>query len=192
MSYQQYRAKVEELLANRRYSTTVEKEDEHMMEYAKLNVSRMSRLDKTIVLTEDSKMLLDQFEKDVTWLVISEGWCGDAAQIVPTLHALAEYGNINFRLIFRDEHLDVMDQFLTNGGRAIPKVLVVDNKTLEVVANWGPRPKEAQEVVNDAKRREAENPGSVSFEDMKYLIHKWYAQDKTLSTQKEALASLLV
>jgi Thioredoxin len=191
MSYQSYRAKIDELLNIGKYSTINDVEDADMIAYTRLNVSRMNRIDKTIKITDLTRSRLTEYRGNVTWLVITEGWCGDAAQIVPTIQAMADLGNIDCKYVFRDEHLELIDQFLTNGGRAIPKVLVVDNESLEVVANWGPRPTAAQQIVNETKEKNIGNPQSVFYEDLKYAIHKWYAEDHTISTQLEALDALL-
>jgi Thioredoxin len=191
MSYQSYRIKVDELLIQGKYSTTNDKEDGDMIEYTRLNVTRMNRIDKTIKITDKTRSRLTDYQKNVTWLVITEGWCGDAAQVVPTIQAMASLGNIECKYLFRDEYLDLIDQFLTNGGRAIPKVLVIDNESLEVVAHWGPRPVAAQEIVVETKLKNVGNPESVFYADLKYAIHKWYADDHTMSTQQEALDALL-
>ena len=67
-------------------------------------------------------------------MVISEGWCGDAAQILPVINKMALVSNkIEFRIVLRDENPALMDAFLTNGGKAIPKVIMIDNESGEVI-----------------------------------------------------------
>jgi hypothetical protein len=118
------------------------------------------------------------------WLVLTEGWCGDAAQTVPIMAKMAgESLNIELKLIFRDENLDIMDEFLTDGGRSIPKLIVLNKETLEVLENWGPRPVEAQELFWKAK-----NSPDFDYPEVQKALQLWYAKDKTLSTQKELTA----
>ena len=72
------------------------------------------------------------------WLVISEGWCGDAAQNMPVVEKIVdEMPNVEIRYVLRDENLELMDQYLTNGGRSIPKALFVDTETFEVLGRLG-------------------------------------------------------
>jgi len=160
-----------------------------------LNLSRMNRLDKRNRLTETTLEALAKINRRVIWLVLTEGWCGDAAQIVPVLnHMAATNDNITLRFILRDENLAIADAFLTNGARAIPKVLVLDATTLEVLTTWGPRPAEMQKMVLDAK---AVSLATEDKEERKAIakasannLHLWYAKDKTKTIQEEFLAVL--
>ncbi len=186
MSYPKYRELIDGLMAQQK--TTGDNHSADMLNYTKLNQQRMKRLDKTTKLTEASINLLENYTEPITWLVLTEAWCGDAAQIVPVLQHLADANeHITLKVILRDENLEVMDQFLTNGGRSIPKIISLHPDTLQVKGSWGPRPEEVQQIVMDAKH----NP-NADMVAVKTDIQKWYAKDKTVSIQKEALAALLV
>lgn len=149
-TYESYRQLIDELMANNK--TTGNNHSEAMLNYTKMNIARMNRLDKRAKLTEETIKNLMKIELPVIWLVITEGWCGDAAQILPVLNKMAlQNEHIDLKFILRDDHLDIMDAFLTNGGRSIPKVLILDGDTLEVTKTWGPRPAEMQEMVMRAK-----------------------------------------
>ena len=96
---------------------------------------------------------------------------------------MAEQAGIQLRLVFRDENLDLIDQYLTNGGRSIPKLLVIDNQTFKVEAEWGPRPAYIQNWFVEQK----EKPGfdkSTSMEN----IHLWYAKNRQREIQNEIVA----
>lgn len=126
---------------------------------------------------------------------MTEGWCGDAAQIVPVLnHMAATNDHITLRFILRDENLAIADAFLTNGARAIPKVLVLDATTLEVLTTWGPRPAEMQKMVLDAKAAslvtEDKAAQKAISEAAANNLHLWYAKDKTKTIQVEFLDTL--
>ncbi|WP_194851444.1 thioredoxin family protein [Nonlabens antarcticus] len=183
MSYQQYRAFVEAHTANGTNSGAEQSAD--LAEYTKLNNQRMKRLDKTVKLLPESEEFLRNFEKDVYFLVITESWCGDAAQTIPMINAVAHAGGIDLKIVLRDENLDLMDQFLTDGGRSIAKLILVDNTTGLPVANWGPRPTEATEIV--AKEKEEKGMFSPEF---KQELQNWYNKDKGKGTEQDLMAIL--
>ena len=58
------------------------------------------------------------------WLILTEAWCGDAAQNIPTIEKIArENDRIKTLYLLRDENLELMDKYLTGGARAIPKLI---------------------------------------------------------------------
>jgi hypothetical protein len=177
MTYSEYKSLLISLMAN--HKTTGSDQSEKMVHYAHLNLQRMKRVEKTVQLSD---LLLEKLQtcQPQKWLIITEGWCGDAAQIVPALEriALESNGAIQTRYILRDEHLEIMDQFLTNGGRSIPKLIILNIEN-EIVGNWGPRPKTAQKLVNDLKL------ANESYENVAEQLHRWYAKDKTFTLQTE-------
>ncbi|TGE21250.1 thioredoxin family protein [Hymenobacter aquaticus] len=183
-TYHAYRQLIDDLQAEGK--TTGPQQSELLTNYTRLNVQRMHRLDKTVQLLPELREALAALRKPYVWLIITEGWCGDAAQIVPVLEAVAQAsaGNITTHFLLRDDNLDLMDQYLTAGGRSIPKLVVLDAATLTEVANWGPRPATAQQMFLDLKSQD------LPFEEFSTQLHGWYAKDKTQSTQRELLALL--
>ena len=106
--------------------------------------------------------------------VLTESWCGDASPSLPVMNKIAELNsNIEFKIVLRDENLDLMNLFLTNGGMSIPKLIVIDNDQEKVIADWGPRPSIATKMVEDYK---AEH-GSLSAA-FKQDLQVWYNKDK--------------
>lgn len=185
-TYDSYRQLIDEVLAQGR--TTGPKQSEELTHYTGLNVKRMMRLDKTAQLTPEIMAALAQLKRDFIWLVITEGWCGDAAQIVPVLAKIAEATpHIDLRLVLRDEHPELMDQYLTDGARSIPKVIAIDAATLSEVGTWGPRPAEAQEILLAYKALPEPKPSYMEFATQ---LHGWYAKNKTQSTQAELVGLL--
>ncbi len=184
-SYAEYRELIDKLLADNK--TTGENHSEAMIHYTLMNVHRMKRLDKQISLLPDLERVLAEFKKPVIWLVLTEGWCGDAAQIVPVFEKMASQNeNITLRLILRDEHLDIMDDFLTNGrSRSIPKLICLDASSLEVIGTWGPRPEEAHKLFMTLATDE-----DTTWQENAEKLHKWYADDKTESVQREFIQML--
>jgi hypothetical protein len=113
--------------------------------------------------------------------VLSEGWCGDAAQIVPVIHKMADVTDkVELKIALRDDNDALMQHFLTNGGKAIPKLIVLDAETLEVVLDWGPRPHGAKQLILDYKAAHG-----VVDETAKIELQKWYLHDKGISIQNE-------
>ena len=146
----------------------------------------MHRLDKTVKVQPALAAAAAGLRGHYHWLIITEGWCGDAAQLVPVFEAVAaaSQGHLTTSYVLRDEHLDLIDQYLTNGGRAIPKLLVLDPDTRAVRTHWGPRPTPARELV---QRLKAEG---MPHDDFIRELHTWYAHDRTQTTQTELLALL--
>lgn len=182
-TYADYRSMVDDKLAQGQ--TTGPQQTPELVDYTKLNVQRMHRLDKTITISEEVAERLSTLKCNIHWLVLTEAWCGDAAQNVPVLAKMAEASpNITLRLLLRDEHLDIMDNFLTNGGRAIPKLIVLDGD-FNVTGTWGPRPAEIQAQVMENKRT-----GAMPYSEFAIEVQKWYARNKGIALQHEMLEAM--
>ena len=181
-TYAEYRKLVSDLLVNGQ--STGSEQSESLTNYSKLNDARMNRLDKTIKLTDEVVSKLENLDHRYIWLVISEGWCGDAAQILPVINkmALASNKKIDLRIVLRDENEELMNQYLTNGGKAIPKVIVICKEAGIVRADWGPRPKAASELITNYKKE-----FGVLDEKIKTDLQLWYLADKGVSVQEELM-----
>ena len=183
-SYQEYRDFVTDLAKEDK--TTGHEQREDLIHYTQLNEARLHRLDKTIQVVDEVKTVLQNLSKEYTWLVISESWCGDAAQILPVINKMAEVSDkIDLRIILRDDNEDLMNMFLTNGTKSIPKLIIIDKATNEVVNDFGPRPKGAKQLILDYKAAHG-----IVDETAKIELQKWYLQDKGISTQKEIIELL--
>ena len=184
MSYNQYIDLVSELTEQN--STTGPDKSEAMANYTMLNNRRLKRWNKTVKLSEIDKNRVESSSINQTWIVLTESWCGDAAHIMPVINKLAELNNnIDYRVVLRDENEALMNQFLTNGGKAIPKLIMIDNDTQEVVNTFGPRPSEATKLVNDYKAKH----GKLTPE-FKEDLQRWYNKDKGQTTIKDLLEAL--
>jgi hypothetical protein len=156
--------------------------DERYAFYTKLNLQRMKRWIKTFVPDQELVERLKQ-SKHVEWWVITEAWCGDSAQNLPALAGLAKAADISLKIVLRDENLEIMDQYLTNGTRSIPILVSFDAKEQQTFV-WGPRPKEAQLLMDEWKA----NPGGRAFEDFELEMHQWYTANKAAALQAELKA----
>lgn len=113
-------------------------------------------------------------------LVIAEDWCGDASNTVPIIGKLVDLvPGLELRVIQRDTYPEVMDQYLTNGARSIPIVIVLDEE-LHEVGHWGPRPSELQAWV-------VANRTILPKTELYPQVRKWYARDRGETTLREVL-----
>jgi hypothetical protein len=181
-SYQEYRNHLTSLVAE--HKTTGHEQTEDLIHYSELNQARLHRLDKTIQVTDEVKSFLENLDKNYLWLVISESWCGDAAQILPVINKMAEVSDkINLRIVLRDDNPDLMNLYLTNGTRSIPKLIIIDSENDEVIHHFGPRPHGAKQLILDYKAAHG-----IVDEMAKIELQKWYLADKGISTQKEIIS----
>jgi Thioredoxin len=164
----------------------VSNSDSKIKEYISLNQYRMHRVEKTFALSDKLRQEIEALNNKTCWLVLTEHWCGDASQILPALHKIetASYGKIEMKLVYRDQNLKLMDQYLTNNGRSIPKLIQLDSN-YNVTGVWGPRPAFAQKLVNELKS----NPATA--DTYANELHLWYAKDKQKSLEIEISALLL-
>ena len=180
-SYAEYMEMVLNLIKQGKSTGPVQSEDR--LTFSKLNNSRMKRLDKQVRLSDNTIQKLTEVEGDFTWMVLTESWCGDAAQTLPVLNKFAESTDkIKLKLVLRDENEELMDQFLTNGSRSIPKVIVVDNSSNEVVGSWGPRSFKAGKMVSDYKAEHG-----IVDAHIKESLQRWYNEDKGVEIEREML-----
>jgi len=178
-----YKALFEQVVAEGR--TTGPTQSPDYVAYTKLNLARWRRVEKTIKLLPELVEALERAPQQV-WVVLTEAWCGDAAQCVPVMAAAAHVApGIEFKLLLRDEHSDLMDLYLTNGGRSIPKLIAFDRQDGRELFTWGPRPHEAQDLVVALRERHGDDWKTAADE-----LHRWYNADATQSTQRELLALL--
>lgn len=177
-TYPEYLALMDQVVAEKR--TTGPQQSPELAEYTRLNQYRMHRLDKTVHLALDLQQLAFQISMSQTWYVLTEAWCGDAAQNLPVIAKVAQLNpHITLTLLLRDEHPEIMDVYLTHGGKSIPKLIAVAENGAELFT-WGPRPEALQELV-EAYKANPDRPYAEFLEE----VQRWYNADKTESVQRE-------
>jgi hypothetical protein len=178
MTFAEYIKLIDDLLLDGK--TTGTNQSDAMFNYGKLNRQRMHRLEKTVTLNESLTEKARKIERKQIWLIITEGWCGDAAQNIPIIEKIAaESDNIETRYVLRDENLELMDAYLTNNARSIPKLIALDALNLEVIGTWGPRPASAMDLFIELKHQGLEKP--LIMEN----LQRWYIADKNQTIQAE-------
>lgn len=178
LNYTAYEALVEQLYTESK--STGNTQNETYLHYTSLGLQRMKRWNKKGKLTEVAIDKISKITKQQTWLVISEGWCGDAAHALPFLNKIAQTQTlIDLKIVLRDESDELMQHFLTNGGKSIPKLIAVD-KDLKTLFTWGPRPK----IVTKMVEKEIAMNGSLN-QLFKTELQKWFNKDKGESIVNE-------
>ncbi|WP_396180664.1 thioredoxin family protein [Flavobacterium sp.] len=183
LSYNEYRTQISKLISEGK--STGHEQSADLLHYSELNEVRMKRLEKTLKLDAEVEKTLQNIASKQTWLIISEGWCGDAAQILPIIKLMSDASEkIDLKIVLRDENEVLMNQFLTNGAKSIPKLLILD-ENLNLINHWGPRPKAAKNLILDYKAK-----NGIVDETAKIALQKWYLNDKGTSTMKEIVGML--
>ncbi|MBO0959301.1 thioredoxin family protein [Neobacillus sp. MM2021_6] len=119
----------------------------------------------------DKKKLEDVRAQNLRAIVLTEDWCGDALLNNPILMRVAEAAGIELHFVLRDQNLELMDQYLTNGtSRAIPIFIFINEEGGEV-AVWGPRAAEMQALVME-RRAGLPNKDAADFQEKQMEVYK--------------------
>lgn len=165
--------------------TTNDQNSEAMLHYSKMSVKRLERWIEKGELTEETIATIKAIDQPQHWIVLTEGWCGDAAHSIGFIWKMSELNPlINFEWKLRDENLDLMDQYLTNGGRSIPKLIARDENGKDLFS-WGPRPAHIQKLRMDLMAEE------TPYEQVSIALQKAYNQDKGKTIQTEINALII-
>lgn len=178
ITYPDYKAMIQDLHHNNK--TTGNNHSEELLKYSRLNEHRSERIEKTFKALDSTLHTLKQLPFSLKWLIIAESWCGDVAQNIPAFYKLSELlkPKIEMRVVLRDENPELINAFLTNGGKAIPIVLCL-NANFQYLHHWGPRPAPAQSIVLESKKNQ------IPYTEYGETLHKWYSKDKNVTLQNE-------
>ena len=150
----------------------------------KLNFARSTRVEKQFVPSDKLTGAVDKISKQQLWLVLTESWCGDSAQNLPVLAKISRLSkNVELRILLRDSNLEIMDKYLTNGTRSIPKLVAFDEEGKELF-RWGARPAASQKLINELKEK------GLQKNEWLLELHKWYANNRGKEIEKELLGLL--
>lgn len=176
ISYTDYCRLMQKLVINK--FTTGNEITEANINFTMLNEKRMTRWNKKLEVAETHKTKIKEFSTEVIWLVITESWCGDAAHLLPVINKVAKLNtNINLRIVLRDDNVDLMNLFLTNGSKSIPKLIMIDADTLDVIDVYGPRPSAATKMIDHYKKEHG-----ILTPEFKEDLQRWYNKDKGKTT----------
>ena len=180
INYQDYRTLVGNLILENK--TTGTKQTPELVEFTKLNEQRSNRNEKQFVLNQDLAHLFDNKVFNEYWVVFVEAWCGDCAQNLPAIQAIAETApGVELKIVIKSDNSDEMQKYLTNGAEAIPKLIRIQKDSLEDLGTWGARPKNAQAIAEHWKK----NKETIPKEDFEKELHLWYAKNRSKDLQNE-------
>lgn len=153
-----------------------------------LNMSRMTRHIKTYDPSDAINGVLSEIQQPQVWVVITEDWCGDSAQTLPVVAAIAALNpQISLRILDRDTYPEAIDGYLTNGARSIPIVVATQFDEVgnsEELWVWGPRPDAAKPLVTTWKNEHETNT------DWYPLLHTWYTQNAHQHVESDIMGRL--
>ena len=183
MSYEEYRSLVSELLSEGK--STGNLQSDSYLNYSRLGNARMKRLDKTFALSPNANKSLANAKDSHLWLVLTEGWCGDAGHALPIMNKIATATGIDLKIVLRDQNDELMNLFLTDGNRSIPKLIVWDREKQQLIDTWGPRPSEATAKVKAQKEK-----FGLLDADFKEALQRWYNKDKGKNIESDLIRLL--
>lgn len=183
MNYNQYKDLFDKILEDPNPQEPYTKES--YLNYVKLGKTRMNRWDKQFEPDQKLKELLKRIDQPQHWIIITEPWCGDAAHAVPFLIKMAaENEAITYEIQLRDSEPFLIEDYLTNGAKSIPKLIARDSAGKDLFT-WGPRPEPAQKMYDNMRTNEEDG------ESLKIALQKWFNDDKGITLSLE-IADLLV
>ncbi len=182
LSYEQYlaqwRDKTEQPL------TGLGKTQRKYLYYARYNYDRSRRVEEAYKPSDRLRRALATLEAPQLWMVLTEDWCVDSAYSLPLFVEAARLSSyITLRLLERDANLDIMDCYLTNGSRSIPKLVAFDVEGEELF-QWGPRPRDAQQL-----RAEMKDAGATYQQISQHLL-EWFEVGGWRQTEEELVETL--
>jgi len=177
MNIAEYESQFDDILEGRNQNEPYDSEE--YQHHVKMNQRRIRRWYRKATLLPELKELISNIPSQMHWLLITEPWCGDAAHSHPFIAQLAA---LNPKIILKVQNRDApnseINNYLTNGTKSIPKLVVRDASGRDLFA-WGPRPKEAQDQYI-ALRQELS-----SMIDIQKELQSWYNKNKGVDMQQE-------
>lgn len=184
--YSEYRKLVTDLLKIEK--STGNEQSKELTYCTLLNETRMNHIEEAFELSDKAIEILKSLKKEYIWLVIAESWSDDCAELLPVLHSIAaaSEAKIDLKIVFRHENEELMQFFLTNKAKAIPKLIVIESATGDALAHWGPRPKGAADIFD------AYQKNNKPFDEIfKQEMQSWYLHDKGKTTEGEIIDMML-
>jgi len=170
-------------------SPGAEASERRMHHYLNYNWERQAQVHDAYTPSEGLRAAVATVEAPQLWMVLTEPWCGDSAFLLPVVAEAAGLSDsVALRILPRDENLDVMDQYLTDGSRSIPKLVAFSEEGTELFT-WGPRPAPAAERF-EALQEEYDDKSALieTFLDH-YEAGGWRAADAELAEAVQSVTS---
>ena len=117
----------------------------------KVNKDRFEKYYESVNLSADDaaffKRVAEAPNGAPKMMVIGEDWCPDVYRGMPVMARIAEAAGMEMRIFPRDEHLDIMNEFLNHGEFISIPVAVFYTKEMDAITHWIERPVIANEDI---------------------------------------------
>ena len=136
---------------------------ESYIEQIKVNKARFDEFYNSFGVTaEDAEALKELSSRPngpAKMLVLGEDWCGDVIRGLPVLARMAEVAGWEMSVFPRDQHHDIMNEFLKNGQWMSIPVAVFYTRDHQYICHWIERPESAELEMHQIEEAiRAENP----------------------------------
>ena len=115
------------------------------------NVERFVRNMGSWQLSDEHRAELQELPR-LKMLVLGEDWCPDVYRGLPVLAEVAANAGWELRIFPRDEHLDIMKEFLKDGEHQSIPTAVLYTPEHQYIGHWIERPAKANEHMADMQR----------------------------------------
>jgi hypothetical protein len=171
LTYDAYTEAWEEKL--KRSMAELSADERRYQHYARYNWERAEAVEQEYMASEELREVMNTIDTPQLWMVLTDDWCGDSAFSLPIIARAASLSDhVTLRILRRDDNLDIMDQYLTDGSRSVPK-LVAFSEDGDELFEWGPRPADAAAlreglIAEGAEGKDVVEPLITWYEDGGY------------------------
>lgn len=164
----------------------LDKDARKVRHYTAYNLERSEAVHAAYTPSDALREAVTQIETPQLWMVLTEAWCGDSAFCLPVLVEAARLTeHVTLRILLRDDNLDIMDQYLTNGAsRSIPKLVGFAHDGAELF-QWGPRPEAAQRLYDQERAAAKDKETAIQTLVAWYEEGGWHDVDRELAKALE-------
>ena len=153
--------------------------------YSRYNMERQERVENLWAASKSFARAVMSVPGPSDWLFITDDWCVDSAYSLPLVRwGSQQRDDITLRILLKDDHMDIMDRFLTNGKRSIPKFVGLDPEGRDLF-NWGPQPT----AIRDIRQRLMDDGAEGRI--VSSTTVDWYAEDGWLEVERELTRVLM-
>jgi hypothetical protein len=165
-------------------------DERKMIHYLNYNWERQAHVHDAYTPSDELRAAVASIDEPQLWMVLTEPWCGDSAFLLPVIaEAAALNDDVTLRILLRDDHLDIMDQYLTGGSRSIPKLVAFTEDGTELFT-WGPRPEPARTRYAELRDRYDDKQKQIADLIEHYEEGGWREADAELAEEIRAVTSV--
>ncbi len=153
--------------------------------YSKYNWERQQAVSERFKPSDAFREAVSALPQGARLLYLTEDWCIDSAYSFPVIDSIPDLGSdITLEIYVRDENLELMDRYLTNGGRSVPKLIVRDSAGNDL-CTWGPK---ARKLVSHRKQLQEEGADGPALVQ---ATSDWYENAGWLEIERELVHAFL-